>query len=143
MLSQTSEYALRAALFLAVQEGDGAVKLDRIADALDVPRNYLSKTLHLMARAGVLRSERGPSGGFRLQRAPHEMTLAEVVDPFEPVRLARMCVLGEGECSDATPCAAHERWKLVAEPMREFFGRTTLADVIGGGATVPIMAATI
>lgn len=143
MLSQTSEYALRAALFIAMQEGDGAVKLDRIAEALAVPRNYLSKTLHLMARAGVLRSERGPSGGFRLQRPPEELTLAEVVGPFEPTRLARACVLGKGECSDATPCAAHERWKLVAEPMRAFFGRTTVADVIGGTSTVPSMTVSI
>lgn len=137
MLSQTSEYALRAALYLAMRGGGGSVKLEQIASALDVPRNYLSKTLHQLARAGVLSSERGPSGGFRLAHPPELLTLHQVVSPFDPARLARRCILGKGECSDATPCAAHDRWKTVAEPMREFFGGTTLADLVAGTARLP------
>lgn len=141
MLSQTAEYALRAALYLAAHGGEGPVKLERISEALGVPRNYLSKTLHQLARAGVLASERGPYGGFRLSGAPELLTLAEVVEPFDPARLVRRCLLGEGECSDATPCAAHDRWKVVADPMRAFFRRTTVADLIQGTASVPLSTA--
>jgi Rrf2 family protein len=132
MLSHTSEYALRAVLYIGMHETEGPVKLERIAEALHVPRNYLSKTLHQLARAGVLKSERGPSGGFQLPRPASEVMLAEVVAPFEPSRLARSCLLGKGECSDATACAAHERWKHVAEPMQAFFGATTVADLLHG-----------
>lgn len=136
MLSQTSEYALRATLYLAMHAEEGPVKLERIAESLQVPRNYLSKTLHQLARAGILDSERGPYGGFRLAHAPESLRLADVVAPFEPTRLARRCLLGEGECSDATPCAAHDRWKLVSRPMLAFFADTTVADLIQGNAAL-------
>ena len=141
MLSQTSEYALRATLFLAMHGSEGPVKLERVSEALEVPRNYLSKTLHQLARAGVLTSERGPHGGFRLSTPPEHLTLARIVEPFDPARLARRCLLGKGECSDSTPCAAHERWKVVADPLRAFFRSTTVADLIQGTATMPVESA--
>lgn len=137
MLSQTSEYALRAVLYLAMHPDEAPVKLEQIADSLQVPRNYLSKTMHQLARAGVLASERGPHGGFRLSRAPEAVTLADVVAPFDPARLARHCLLGEGECSDENACAVHYRWKLISEPMRTFFDDTTLADLLGDEVRLP------
>jgi Rrf2 family iron-sulfur cluster assembly transcriptional regulator len=105
------------------------VRVSEVAEALSVPRNYLSKTLHQLARAGILESSRGPRGGFRLATSPADLTLARVVGPFLPAE-GRACVLGRARCSDAAPCAAHGRWKLVAERMRTFFGETTVADLI-------------
>ena len=139
MLSQTSEYALQATLYIAMHEDAGPVKLDRIADALGSLRNYLSKTLHILARAGVLRSERGPHGGFRLAVPPEALTLLEIIAPFDPVRFTRRCILGEGECSDETACAAHARWKPVSLQMQAFFSTTRVGDLIGrtAAATAP------
>lgn len=130
MLSNTSEYALQAVLYIAQQGDRHAVKLEPMAAALRLPRNYLSKTLHALVREGVLTSVRGPTGGFRLARPPEALTLADIVEPFEPTRLARRCILGKGMCSDATACAAHARWKRIAEPMRGFFRETTVADLV-------------
>ena len=65
MLSQTSEHAIRAVLFLAQQHGE-PVSADRVAGALGAPANYLGKTLNMLARRGLLASSRGPAGGFRL-----------------------------------------------------------------------------
>ena len=138
MLSQTSEYALRAVVDLARASVDGPVKLEEVADYLGAPKNYLSKTLHLLARAGVLSSGRGPYGGFQLAIPPRELTLALVVAPFEPpTTLARRCLLGHGECSDTTPCEAHERWKAIAVPMRAFFLTTTVGDLISSDSSIP------
>jgi len=134
MLSHTAEYALRAVLHIAIHGASEPCKLLSIAEALDVPKNYLSKTLHQLARAGVLRSERGPTGGFVLSKAPERMTLAEVVAPFDSARLARRCLLGKGPCSDETACAAHERWKAVGESMRRFFASTYVSDLVTGEA---------
>lgn len=130
MLSQTSEYALQATLYVAMHQNEGPVKLDEIARSLGGPRNYLSKTLHLLARAGVLSSERGPHGGFRLAGPAESLTLLQIVAPFDPARLTRRCIMGEGECSDETACAAHARWKPVSERMRAFFASTTIADLV-------------
>ena len=131
MLSQTSEYALRASLHLARHGSDGPVRVDDIADTLDVPRNYLSKILHELGRDGILDSTRGPRGGFELALPPEEITLAMIVGHFDPEFLGEegRCILGRMRCSDRDPCAAHTRWKGVAVRMRAFFRNTTLADL--------------
>lgn len=129
MLSQTAEYALRAAVWLA-EHPAGPVRVGDLAHALRVPQNYLSKTMHQLARAGVLASVRGKNGGFRLARQPGAIRLLEIVEPFEPIMDRRTCVLGRAVCSDASPCQAHERWKEVARTTAAFFSGTTLADLM-------------
>ncbi|MBI4546320.1 MAG: Rrf2 family transcriptional regulator [Gemmatimonadetes bacterium] len=129
-LSQTAEYALRAVIYLAEEAQHAPVRVQRMADALSVPRNYLSKTLFMLARAGVLSSGRGPRGGFRLAAPPEKLTLAEIIAPFQPLAERPRCLLGRPECSALSPCAAHARWQAVSEQIRFFFHETTVADLM-------------
>ena len=131
-LPQTAEYALRAVYFIAEAPAGEPVRVGDIAAALDVPRNYLSKTLHQLVRAGVLQSTRGPLGGFQLATTPARLPLGDIVRPFLPAE-GRACVLGRPSCSDISPCAAHEMWKEASSRMRAFFDRTTVADLIDAG----------
>lgn len=131
MLSRTGEYALRAVLHLAQHVEDGPTRVDDIAKSLSVPRNYLSKILHELGRAGVLASSRGPRGGFVLARRSDELTLEEIVGHFDPVNDRRRCVLGrEGGCSDDDPCAAHARWSELSRSVVSFFRETTIAELL-------------
>ncbi len=132
MISKTAEYALRALLYLARDDTRGPLRASQIAAALDVPANYLSKILHSLARGGLLISERGPRGGFRFARSADELSLAEVLGPFDPLTTQQACLLGRPECSDATACPVHHRWKQVSEPVARFFRETTLADLLEG-----------
>lgn len=132
LVSQTVEYALRAVLQIARDPERAPVRVGDIAEALDVPRNYLSKTLHRLASAGVLTSARGPTGGFQLATAPEKLTLAEIAAPFVAMG-KRTCLLGQPACGDDRPCAAHSRWKLVAQQAEDFFSRTTVADLLAHG----------
>jgi Rrf2 family iron-sulfur cluster assembly transcriptional regulator len=128
MLSQTSQYALRTVLQLAtLPAGERGSAVD-LARRLGVPANYLSKTLHQLARAGVVTGTRGNHGGFVLDRPAHRIKLAEVVAPFQEVG-QRSCLLGGPTCLDSRPCAAHGHWKAVAEQVATFFSRTTVADL--------------
>ncbi len=136
-LSETARYALRAVIALAQREGLGPVPVAEVAETLGVPRNYLSKILHRLAQAGVLRSRRGPSGGFALAVPADRLLLAQVVDPVDPVPTARNCLLGRPECSDEHPCAAHGQWCDLAEAIRSFFKETTVADLIESELTSP------
>ena len=130
-LSSTAQQAIHAVLCIAGSEDRGPVRVDEIAAVTDYPRNYLSKTLHLLTRAGVLRSERGPKGGFQLATPADRLTLARVVAPFEPVG-ERRCLVGRPTCGDTNPCAAHSKWKKVAGGVDEFFKKTTIADLLKG-----------
>ena len=128
-LSQTAEYALRAALHLAEYGGESALPVGEIAHRLSVPKNYLAKILHQLGKAGVLTSTRGPGGGFRLAVAADQLTLAEIVSPVDASNDARRCLLGHAECSNDDPCVAHEAWREAADTVRAFFQETTLADL--------------
>jgi len=133
MLSQTAEYALRAALHIAEFGADRPVAVNEIAQALDVPRNYLSKTLHQLARVGVVTSTFGPGGGFQLSAPPDQLTLDTIIAPFDTAA-ERHCLLGRARCRDSAPCAAHERWKTIADQIQGFFATTTVADLLRGDA---------
>ena len=130
MLSQTAEYALRAVLSIAEEPGGAPVGAKRLAAVLRIPQNYLSKTLHQLGRAGVLESTRGKLGGFQLARPPSRIPLLDVVTPFDDLTGRRTCLMGRTVCSDYTPCAAHARWKEVAERTAQFFSETTVADLM-------------
>jgi Rrf2 family transcriptional regulator, iron-sulfur cluster assembly transcription factor len=128
-LSQTSRYALRALVYLADEDGDGPVRVEVIAEDLGVPRNYLSKILHALAKSGVLTSLRGPRGGFRLARPAEDVRLVDVVSEFDSVEALGTCLLGRPQCVDSDPCAAHEGWKVVRNQVEEFLRDTTLAQL--------------
>ena len=128
-LNSTAQNALRAVLYVAEHGVEVPVRVDDIAAALAIPRNYLSKTMHTLTRAGVLRSVRGRHGGFQLIDAPESIVLARVVGPFQQA-VERGCLLGRAACSDAHPCHAHHRWAQVASDVETFFGRTTIADLL-------------
>jgi len=138
ILSQTAVYALRATLCLASHDALAPLRVDDIAERLDVPRNYLSKILHALARGGVLASSRGPGGGFRLAKAADQLTLSEVVAHFDQVSDNPTCLLGRPQCSDHSPCSAHERWRSASAAVAEFFSQTSIADLaVSGPAATP------
>ncbi len=136
MISQTAEHALRAVLFLARQPATQPVPAARVAEALGAPANYLAKTLHQLAKHGVVVGTRGPTGGFRLAVAPEALTVAEVVEAFDAPVAAPICLLGGRPCTSEDPCAAHARWRAITNETGAALRRTTLADLIGEAAGV-------
>ena len=129
ILSQSAVYALRAAHCLAEAGDDNRMRIDDVAERLDLPRNYLSKILHTLARVGILESARGPGGGFKLARDPNTLPLEDVIRPFDDLPSSPRCLLGRTECLDSDPCAAHMHWKAVSRSVDGFFRDTTLADL--------------
>jgi Rrf2 family protein len=136
ILTQTAEYALQATTLLAQQDG-AVVEVGILADTLRVPRNYLSKTLSQLTRAGILESVRGKRGGFRLARPAAEITILQVVEPFDSLTETRRCLLGQPVCSDRNACPAHKNWKSIGERVVRFFRRTTVADLARGHTRWP------
>jgi len=130
MLSDTAEYALRAALYLARREEEGPVPAATVAEELEIPGNYLSKVLQRLARAGVLESTRGPAGGFRLARPAEEVSLERTIGPFHAFDLSGRCLLSRRRCSEREPCVAHERWRAVVGEFRDFLAETSLAELL-------------
>lgn len=133
ILSQTAVYAVKATLHLAEAPHGDPVRVEDIARSLAVPRNYLAKILGALGHAGVLQSARGRSGGFSLGRPSAEVTLAEVIAPFDDIGSGSACLLGAARCSDGAPCAAHAHWREISATVRAFLDETTVEDLTNGG----------
>lgn len=132
MLSATAEHALRAVLFVAQFPDETTFASDTIAAALGAPRNYLSKTLQALARSGVLRSSRGPGGGFSLAISPSTLTIARVIEPFTERPKSSVCLLRNRPCDPASPCGAHAKWKAITDHYEQAIQQTTMADLLAG-----------
>jgi Rrf2 family protein len=137
MLSQTSEYALRAVLVLAGRYDIGSLSAEEIADATGAPRNYLAKTLNQLVKEGILTSSRGPQGGFSLAVPPEKLTLADIIDCFDEQRAHSRCLLGNRPCDPANPCAAHDVWLAITASRREPLAVTTVSQLLGADVRRP------
>ena len=129
MISKTGIHAVRALVALAELPEGTYAGAGEIADAIDAPRNYLGKLLKTLADAGLVESQKGKGGGFRLARAPADTSVYEIVEPIEHVSRWGGCFLGGGQCSETAPCAIHSRWGGVRDVYLRFLKETTLADL--------------
>jgi Rrf2 family protein len=129
MISKTGIHATLALAFLArVGPGEFA-GATQIADAVGAPRNYLGKLLQQLCEAGLLESQRGFGGGFRLSVPADKITLHDILEPLEHVSKWNGCFLGKKKCSDKSACAVHERWSKIRSDYLRFLSETTVAEL--------------
>jgi Rrf2 family protein len=129
MFSQTTEYAIRAAIDIATRPEGEQVLASHLGDALGIPIHYLSKILQQLVRARVLTSVRGRKGGFRLARPAEKIKLREIVAPFEDLKKYEECILGQAVCSEAGACPLHDFWGTVRERYLVEIETKTLQDL--------------
>lgn len=128
--SSACEYAIRALARLA-QVGRGEfAKLREIAAAEDVPYPFVAKVFQNLVTAGLVRSARGPTGGYALARPPSEVTLYDIKRVIDGVEDLEECAVGLHSCSDDTPCPLHDTWKPIRQQIRAYLERTTLAHMV-------------
>ena len=129
MISQTMEYALRAAVYLA-KEPNAPRTSEQIAHATRVPQAYLSKIMQQLGEAGVVCGQRGLGGGFRLLKRPEEISLLEVVSAIELLQRFRACATGVASPTSKL-CSLHHWLDGTLATVEAAFAKTTLADIVG------------
>src|SRR5262249_32893696 len=138
MLSKTGLHAVRALVALARLPEGSYAGAARIAQDIGAPPNYLGKLLKALAEEGLVESQKGLGGGFRLVRDPKQISLFDAVEPLEHMSGWSACILGRPECSEVDPCAIHDRWKAVREAYLRMLQRTTLAELVAKGEPAPV-----
>lgn len=128
MLSQTAEYALRAVVFLADNEGEQHTS-DRISAATKVPVGYLAKILQQLARAGLVASQRGPHGGFTLAIPRNKLTVYDVVQAVDPVQRINSCPL-ELKSHGVYLCPLHRLLDNTAAYIERTFRKVTIGSLL-------------
>ena len=128
MISGTVEYALRAIVYLADQDGVPRTTA-HVAEATQIPAGYLSKVMQGLGRARLVNSQRGLNGGFTLTKDPEHLTMLEVVNAVDPVRRFPECPLGI-ETHGNNLCPLHRQLDDAAASVEESFGETTIAQLL-------------
>lgn len=134
MLPKTTEYALRAAVWLG-RSPQRAASADEIAKAIRVPRRYLHRVLQDLVRAGLVRSQPGPGGGYRLDRPTDEVTILDVVNAVGAIERIRICPLGLA--SHTSLCPLHSELDRAYAEMEAAFARMTVAQLLAHPGKIP------
>lgn len=129
LYSHSSELAIRAALFLALQAPGKLSTVQEIAAGTGLPKSYLAKIIRRLACAGLVRAFRGPGGGIELGRAPEAISLWSVVRAMEGPVQPEWCALGLQVCSVEKPCPLHRQWVRLRDKMQQLLDQTTLATL--------------
>ncbi len=133
MLTKTGLHAVRALVALAKLPESVYAGAARVAQEIGAPQNYLGKLLKTLADTGLVESQKGLGGGFRLARDAADISLLDVIEPIEHVSRWSGCILGRSECSEIDPCAIHHRWKAVRQAYLQMLERTSIAELVAKG----------
>jgi Rrf2 family protein len=129
-LSTRGRYATRTLLYLVVKRADGPVRISDIADAEDIPQQYLEQLLIRLKVAGFVRSVRGAKGGYVAVIDPAAVTVADILAAVEgPIMLAPC---QKEDCARATTCVTKALWQKASDAMNQVFATTTLKELADG-----------
>lgn len=129
LYSKPCEYAIRALAHVAQGKKDVEVRGLEIARQEGLPAPVLAKVLQELVRKGLLRSRRGPGGGFRLARRAELITLRDVVAAIDGLDHFQECAVGLERCADETPCPLHDTFKGLRAQVVSYLENTTIAGM--------------
>jgi Rrf2 family protein len=123
MLSNTSKYALRALIYLALNgHGDTKIGIKQISKDLSIPMPFLGKIMQALAKQKILASTKGPHGGFSFMRNAHDVSLMDVVEIIDGMDSFNMCVLGIDMCTlESAHCPIHQDYATIREKLKLLF----------------------
>jgi Rrf2 family protein len=131
-LTRRADYAIRTSICLAYEGRGRLVPAPDIARRMDVPPRFLPQIMQDLVRAGLVEATPGRGGGYRLTRAPGEVSLLEVIEAVEGDVRRRTCVLRASACSSAQPCGVHELFAEAQDAMLERLAVATVLDASRG-----------
>lgn len=131
MLSNTSKYAIRAVIYLALfSTREKKVGIKEVASELDIPSPFLGKILQMLARHHILGSTKGPNGGFFLNKPAIDISLMEIIELIDGNDTFSTCVIRNANCSHDDPCALHDRIAHLRNEERMLFSTESIADLV-------------
>lgn len=135
-LSKLTDYAVVVLVRLSDEAGGTVQTTPGIAAATGVPEPTVAKVLKAMVGSGLVVSQRGARGGYRLSRPLSATPIRDVIEAIDgPIALTSCVEGGIGGCEAAALCPVHGRWDVVNDAVREALASITLAEM--QGAAIP------
>lgn len=130
-ISTKGRYAMRLMLDIAKYGRGETVKIKDIADRQDISPKYLEQIISELNRAGLVKSTRGPQGGYSLVKSPEEYTVGSILRVMEGDLSVVQCVKGgEDFCDRYDTCTTVRLWTKVSDAISSVVDNVTLADLL-------------
>ncbi len=131
MFSKACEYGIRASIYIAEQSLlDRKVSLKDVAEAIDSPSAYTSKILQKLSRYKIINSDKGPTGGFSMDRNELEkIKLSSIVFAIDGENIYKGCGLGLKRCNEHMPCPVHDKFKVIRNELKKMLESTTVKSL--------------
>ncbi len=135
MLSTTCKYAVRAIIFIGLKGSEeNRANARIIASELGIPMQFLSKILQIFVRKGLLKSFKGPTGGFFLAKDPWEITLLDIVEIVDGPSVFESCLIGTASCKSfngkAERCPVHDKYSKIRKEVTDYFSGETIGGIL-------------
>ena len=133
-LTTKGRFAVTAMLDLAINETQDAadnkpVTLAAISERQDISLSYLEQLFSKLRRQGLVKSVRGPGGGYNLAKAYNEISVSEIINAVDEQIDATQCG-GNENCKDEGRCMTHDLWTALNTKILEYLAGVTLADMV-------------
>jgi Rrf2 family protein len=140
-LTKKADYGLIALrhLALAASGPRGSASAKDIAEAYGIPLPLLSKVLQKLARGGLLASEQGTNGGYRLAREARDISALEVIRTIDGPIILTQCFTEHSGCDQSALCPVREPLRKVHEGILGLLSNITLADLCSDDMPVPVL----
>jgi Rrf2 family iron-sulfur cluster assembly transcriptional regulator len=129
-LTTKGRYAVTAMLDLAINEHRGPIRLAAISDRQGISLSYLEQLFAHLRRRELVKSVRGPGGGYQLRRDAGSISVAEVIAAVNEDTDATRCG-GRGDCQEGDTCLTHHLWMDLSDRIRDFLQDISLGDLVG------------
>jgi len=132
-LSTKGRYGLKAMLDLAVHSADGQVSLNSIAERQGLSENYLEQLFASLKKARLVKSVRGPQGGYMLADSPENISVGDILRALEGSLAPADCVsedLGAARCGNSDKCVTRSVWERIRNGINNVIDNITLKELI-------------
>lgn len=136
-LTKKADYGLIALRHLALSSRSGPASAKELAALYRIPVPILSKVLQLLAKQGLINSEQGTNGGYRLARDPRSITALEVIRGIDGPIILTSCFTSHGECDQSENCTVREPLRKVHEGILKLLESISVADLSCDESTLP------
>ena len=130
MLSQTCKTAIKAVILLASNQ-DESIKMSvkDISEAIDASSHTVGKILQTLVRHSVVKSTKGPAGGFYITPDQKNQPLLNIVESIDGKHIFNECGLGLSQCSEDHPCPIHDQYKGARDTLENLFKESKITDL--------------
>lgn len=128
-LTRAADYGVRVMIQLAARAGKGRVSLPDLARSTGAPPSFLSKVLQSLARAGLISSRRGQTGGFHISHRGAAASMREVIEAVDGAICLNLCLIPGRSCSRKARCSAHPVWIEAQQAMIKVLSSASIASL--------------